>query len=133
MRVVLDTNVFVSGIFWKGNFCSRIIEKWKEKRFNLASSMEVIKELINTLSDFKIQMPKEMVNEWSNLIIENSIIVGPTIKIDAIKEDPKDNKFLEAAITGNADLIISQDKHLLKLKEYEKIKIVKPEDAILML
>jgi len=130
MRVILDTNVFVSGIFWEGNFCSQIIEKWRERKFELVSSMEIIKELVKTLSDFKIQMPKDMINEWKNRIIENSIIVEPTIKLDIIKDDPDDNKFLEAGITGNVDLIISQDKHLLKVKEYDKIKIIKPEEAV---
>ena len=133
MNVILDTNVFVSGIFWEGNFCSQIIEKWKEGRFNLISSTEIINELIKTLSNFKIQMPKEMIDEWKNLIIKNSIMVEPNIKIDIVKDDPDDNKFLEAAITGNADLIISQDKHLLKLNEYNKIRIVKPEEAISLL
>jgi len=133
MRIILDTNVFVSGIFWEGNFCSQIIEKWKEKRFDLVSSIEIVDELVKTLLDFKIQMPKEMIKGWQKLIIENSAIVEPTIKIDFIKEDPNDNKFLEAAITGNADLIISQDKHLLKLKEYEGIRILKPEEVLSLL
>ena len=130
MRVILDTNVFVSGIFWEGNFCSQIIEKWKERRFDLVSSMKIIEELVKTLSDFKIQMPKEMINEWKNMIIGNSIIVAPTIKLDIIKGDPEDNKFLEAGITGNVDLIISQDKHLLNLKEYQGIRIIRPEEAV---
>jgi len=130
MRVILDTNVFVSGIFWKGNFCSQIIEKWKNKEFELVSSIEIIDELVKTLRSFKIQMPEEMIEEWRNLIIENSAIVKPTIKLDVIKEDPDDNKFLEAGVTGKVYLIISQDKHLLKLEEYEGIRIVKPEDAL---
>ena len=129
MKVILDTNVFVSGIFWESNFCSQIIEKWRERKFDLVSSMEIIKELVKTLSNFKIQMPKDMINEWKNMIIENSIIVEPTIKLDIIKDDPDDNKFLEAGIIGNADLIISQDKHLLKVKEHKGIKIIKPEEA----
>jgi len=78
-------------------------------------------------------MPAEMVEEWKNLIIKNSIIVEPSIRLNIIKDDPDDNKFLEAGISGNADLIISQDKHLLKLKEYQKIKIISPEEALLLI
>ncbi len=92
--------------------------------------MEIIDELIKTLLNFKIQMPKEMIYEWKNIIIENLIMVEPTIKINVIKDDLDDNKFLEAGITGNADLIISQDKHLLNLKEYQRIKIIRPDEAI---
>ena len=78
-------------------------------------------------------MPAEMVEEWKNLIIKNSIIVEPSIRLNIIKDDPDDNKFLEAGISGNADLIISQDKNLLKLKEYQKIKIISPEEALLLI
>ena len=130
MRVIIDTNVFISGIFWEGNFCSQIIEKWKNKKFELVSSIEILNELVKTLKDFKIRMPEDMIKEWRNLIIENSIIVEPTIKLNVVKEDSDDDKFIEAGITGKADFIISQDKHLLKLKEYLGIKIVSPEEAL---
>ncbi len=130
MRVILDTNVFVSGIFWEGNFCSQIIERWRERKFELVSSVEILDEFVKTLRNFKIQMPEGMIEEWKNLIIENSIIVEPTIKLDIIRDDLDDNKFLEAGVTGKVDLIISQDKHLLKLKEYEGMKIISPEEAL---
>jgi len=133
MKVILDTNIFISGIFWEGNFCSQIIDKWKNGEFELVSSIEILEELVKTLRNFKIQMPEDMIGEWRNLIIENSIIVKPTIKLNVIKEDPDDDKFLEAGITGNVDLIISQDKHLLKFKEYQRIKILTPEEAVLLL
>lgn len=132
MRVILDTNIFISGIFWEGNFCSQIIEKWKKGKFELVSSMEIIEELVRTLKGFKIQMPEEMIEEWRDMIIENSILVWPSIKISIIKEDPKDDKFIEAAVLGGADYIISQDKHLLKIKEYQGIKIISPEEASLI-
>ena len=107
MRVIIDTNVFISGIFWEGNFCSQIINKWKNKKFELVSSMNILKEFVETLRNFKIQMPDHMIEEWRNLIIGNSILVEPTIKLNVIKDDLDDNKFLEAGINGNADLIIS--------------------------
>ena len=129
----MDTNVFVSGIFWEENFCSQLIEKWKNKEFELVSSMKIIDELVKTLRDFKIQMPDAMIEDWRNLIIENSIIIEPTIKLDVVKDDPDDNKFLEAGTTGKVDFIISQDKHLLKLGKYQGIKIVNPEEALLIL
>ena len=133
MRAIIDTNVFVSGIFWEGNFCSQIIDKWKNKKFELVSSTDILEEFVETLRNFKIQMSDEMIEEWRNLIIESSVIINPKIKLNVIKEDPDDNKFLEAGISGNADLIISQDKHLLKLKEYQGIKIVSPEEALLLI
>ncbi|MEK6914749.1 MAG: putative toxin-antitoxin system toxin component, PIN family [Nanoarchaeota archaeon] len=85
MKVILDTNVFVSGIFWEGNFCSQIIEKWKNKEFDLVSSVDILDELVRTLKYFRIQIPENMIEEWRNLIIENSVIVEPTINLNVIK------------------------------------------------
>lgn len=133
MRIVLDTNVFISGIFWEGNFCSQVIDKWRKGIFQLVSSPKLVEELVETLRSFKISMPEEMIQEWKNLIIETSIMVDPIVAVKAVKDDPEDDKFIGAAVYGEADFIISQDKHLLKLKEYNKIKILKPEEAVLIL
>ena len=51
MRLVLDTNVFISGIFWDGNYCSRLIEKWKNKEIQLVSSLEIVKEFVEVLKN----------------------------------------------------------------------------------
>ena len=130
MKVVLDTNVFISGIFWEGNFCSQIISKWRNGYFELVSSKEIIEELIETLKNFKIAMSEYIIHEWVNLLVENATIVESAERLKVIREDPSDNKFLEAAVAGNAELIISQDKHLLNQKEYQNIKIIKPEEAL---
>ena len=133
MRAVLDTNVFISGIFWEGNFCSQIIDKWKRGKFQIVSSPKLIEELVETLRSFKISMDEELIEEWKNLIIENSIMVDPIVAIKLVKDDSEDDKFIETAVYGEADFIVSQDKHLLELKEYNKIKILKPEEAVLIL
>lgn len=131
MRVVLDTNVFISGIFWEGNYCSQIINAWRDKKIVLVSSFEIIEELIQTLRDFKIKMPEEIIEEWRKIIIENAVIVIPTYKLDIVKEDHKDNKFFEAALTGKAQYIVSQDaKHILKISEFKEIKTIHPEEFI---
>ena len=133
MRVVLDTNVFISGIFWSGNYCSQLIDKWKNKEIELVSSIDIIEELVETLRNFKIPMPESMIEEWKNVLLNNSIIIESSTKIDAVKEDPEDNKFIETAVDGKAEFIISQDKHLLNLKEYRGIRIVKPDEAVNLL
>ena len=60
-------------------------------------------------------------------------MVDPIVAINVVKDDPEDDKFVEAAVCGKADCIVSQDKHLLRLREYNKIKILKPEEAISIL
>jgi len=130
MKIVLDTNVFISGIFWERNFCAQIIELWKKGKIILISSIQIIEELIKTLSNFKIPLSSEEILEWREIIIENSTVVESSENLEIVKEDPTDNKFLEAAIAGNADHIISQDRHLLNLKEFRGVKIVKPEEFL---
>ena len=52
IKVVLDTNVFISGIFWEGNFCSQIIDSWISGKITMISSLEIVEELGETLRDF---------------------------------------------------------------------------------
>lgn len=131
IRVVLDTNIFISGIFWDGNYCSQIIEDWRNGKIILISSIEIIQELIETLRDFKIKIPEEIIQEWRRMIIENSAMVTPIEKINIVKDDPKDNKFFEAAVTGNAKYIVSQDKkHILNIPEFRGIKTIHPEKFV---
>ena len=132
MKVVIDTNVFVSGIFWKG-ISNRIIIAWRARKFDLVNSLMNVEELIKILKFFKIDMSDEHIKEWVNLIVENSIIVDVAGKIKIVKDDPTDDKFIETALNGNADYIISQDRHLLDIKEFEGIKIVTPKEFLRIL
>ena len=127
MKVILDTNIFISGIFWKGS-SNNAITNWKEGKFTLVTSLEAVSEIIKVLKDFKIKLSDDMIQEWVDLIVRNSIIIEPREKIEAVKDDPKDNIFIETAVAGNVDYIISQDNHLLKLKEFRGIKIITPEE-----
>jgi putative PIN family toxin of toxin-antitoxin system len=127
MKVVLDTNIFISGIFWKGS-SNKVITSWKERKFALVISLETVSEIIKILQDFKIRLQDEMIKEWVDLIVRNSIIVEPKEKIKIVKDDPKDDIFIETAVAGNVDYIVSQDNHLLKLKEFRGIKIITPEE-----
>ena len=127
MKVVLDTNIFISGIFWKGA-SNKVITNWKEGKFTLVTSLETMSEIIKVLKDFKIKLSDDMIKEWVDLIVRNSIIVEPKEKIDVVKDDTKDNIFIETAVAGNVDYIVSQDNHLLKIKGFRGIKIITPEE-----
>ena len=127
MKAVLDTNIFISGIFWRGS-SNKVILNWRAGKFTLVTSLEAVSEIIKVLKDFKIRLSDDMIKEWIDLIIRNSIIVEPKEKIAIVKDDPKDNIFIETAVAGNVDYIISQDNHLLKLKGFRGIKIITPEE-----
>jgi len=129
MRVVLDTNIFVSGIHWKGD-SEKVLGAWFDNKFDLISSEEIIQELVETLSNFKKTMSRDDMLHWVSILIGKGLLVKPEISLRVVKDDPDDDKFLEVALEGDADYIVSQDKHLLKLKEFRGIKIVKPDEFL---
>ena len=129
MNIVLDTNIFISGIFWKGD-PYKILLLWKERKIQLVSSIEIIAEISRILSDFKIQLPEELKKEWIQIITINSTIVEPEEKFVIVREDPTDNKFIDAAVAGKAEYIITNDKHLLKIRQYRNVKIMTPKEFL---
>ena len=132
MRIVLDTNIFVSGIHWTGS-SEKILRIWMEGKFELVSSLPIIEEIVRVLANFKVPLDAEDILWWESLILEKSILVIPTEEVKIVKNDPDDNKFIEAALEAKADFIVSQDKHLLVIKEYQRIKIVHPEEFLKLL
>lgn len=132
MEVIIDTNVFISGIFWQGE-SRKVINCWKDNMFILVTSMPIVLELYRILLNFKIKLPEEEMMLWTNLILANSKLVEPKQKLNIIKEDPNDNMFLEAAEESDADFIITQDNHLLKINKFKNTKILTPEEFIIIL
>jgi len=60
-----------------------------------------------------------------DMLLELCFVVRPKEKVSVVKKDPTDNKFLECALAANADYIMSGDKHLLELREFRNIKIIR--------
>lgn len=127
MKIILDTNVIVSGIFWKGP-SEKVLCALADDKFKLIISSEIITEIIKTLMNFKIKLPFNEILLWLSIFLWKAELVEPEERVDVIKNDPEDNKFIEAAIEGNVEYIISQDHHLLDIKEYQGIKIILPEE-----
>jgi uncharacterized protein len=132
MKAVLDTNVFVSGIHWSGP-PEKVLRAWFLDKFILVSSADTIDEFVNTMVAFKIPMKIEDISWWEGLILEKSEFAVPKRKVDIVKDDPDDNKFIEAAVEGKAEFIVSQDNHLLKIRQFEGIRIVTPIEFLKVL
>lgn len=128
LRVVLDTNVLISGSMFPGN-PYKILDSWRNEKIKVISSPKIIDEMADVLEK-KFHRPKDEINEFRNEIVENAIMVDPEIKLNVIKNDPDDNIILEAAVEGEADYITSGDNHLKKLKEFMGISIVSPSKMV---
>ena len=132
MIAVLDTNVFVSGIHWSGA-SEKALRLWFLNKFRTVSSAQTVDEFVKIMISFKIPMKIEDILWWKSLILEKSELVVPGKRVGVVKDDPDDNKFIEAALEGKADCIVTQDKHLLKIKEFKGIKIITLEEFIRLL
>jgi len=133
MKVVLDTNILVSGTFWKGD-SDKIIEIIDKGEVELILCKELIDEYFDVINRDeiidKIKNKNLVLNKSIHNIINNSNLVVPLEKFDIIKEDSDDNVVLECAVEGKVDYIVTQDNHILKLGEFQGIKIITPEEFL---
>ncbi|UCH93152.1 MAG: putative toxin-antitoxin system toxin component, PIN family [Candidatus Aminicenantes bacterium] len=140
MKIVIDTNVVISGIFWKGpsNEILRLIETKDNLQF--VQSPETYKELEEVIKRGKFAeiIKKRKLN--IDTILESLVTICrfyhiSTNTIEKAKrevsiEDADDLKFIELAIEAEADFIISGDPHLIKIRKYQNIKILKPREFL---
>lgn len=90
--------------------------------------MEILSEYQNVLKkDFGFS-DGEIAESMEN-VLAFVTIVYPTLRIDAVKKDPKDNAILECALASHSQYLVTYDKHLLTLKEYQGVRIIRPEEA----
>ena len=127
MRIVLDTNVFISGIFFTGP-PYQILKAWRDGRVQLLVPPSILDEYQRIGTQLALQFRDVDLKPFLDLLtVQAEIVLAPTLP-PVIHDDPSDDKFLEAAVAGNASYIISGDNHLLTLSEFQRIQILKPRD-----
>lgn len=129
VTVVLDTNTLVSAIGWAGP-PRRVLLALREGRHRFVTSIPLLEELVRVLQYPKLACLRDhpalpAVLAW---LYSPDHLVAPTQAIDVIKEDPADNRCLEAAVAGQAEIIVSGDRHLLDLGTFRGIKILAAKD-----
>ena len=122
-RIVLDTNVTISALFWKGP-PRKVFDLVKDGKIILLLSTRIEAELIRVLAYSKFGLTSAEIFPIIKHLRTHSHFVEEKSNIEIIKDDPTDNIFLECAIDGNADYIISGDRHLLNLGNYESKRII---------
>lgn len=124
LKVVFDTNILVSAWFWEGNE-SKLIEHVEEGIIHGYSSKQLLRELSRALRYPKFNLTQdeaEAIHSYYTLLLKT---VHPMNTVNLILEDPEDNRVLECALEAQADYIVSGDHHLLDLRKFRGIKIVK--------
>lgn len=129
LKAVMDTNVFVSGVFFSGP-PYQILKAWQSGEFELAVSQEILDEYRRVGEVLSVERPTIDLNPILNFIIEHAKVYKPAKLKEPVCEDPDDDKFFACALASGSTVIVSGDKHLLKVSGYEGIEVLKPREFV---
>ncbi len=129
MRVVIDTNVFISGVFFSGP-PPHILKVWRDGKVRLAVSAEILDEYQRAAQVLAEQHPQANLDPILDLLtVEADFVSAPPLPED-VCEDPEDDKFLACAVAAKAKIVISGDKHLLRASGYRDIVVMRPREFV---
>ena len=82
------------------------------------------------MSHETLPFESEQIDEFVGKILSMAELVTPEMDLEAVEDDPDDDKILECAVAGNADYIVSGDSHLLDIEEYRGVEILSPDEFL---
>ena len=129
MKVVLDTNVLISGIFFSGP-PYKILKAWQLGKIEIIVSEEILAEYQRVAEELSNQFPAIDVDPILELLTIHAEVISTQGFQVTICEDPADNKFINCALASKSRVIVSGDKHLLKISGYEEIEVLKPREFL---
>jgi putative PIN family toxin of toxin-antitoxin system len=127
-RAVLDTNIFISAVL--GGRLGVIIDEWKLGKFKLIVTDAIAREYLEVINRPKFKIPQAEIIAVSDYLLQLGEFVTPAEEIHIIVADSTDDKFLEAAVAGQVNFIVSGDNHLLELKSFREIPIITAKEFI---
>jgi len=129
LKVVMDTNVFVSGVFFSGP-PYQILRAWQSGEFELVVSQEILDEYRRVGEILADERPNIDLNPILTFVLEHAKVYKPAKLKEPVCEDPDDDKFFACALASGSRVIISGDKHLLKVSGYQRIEVLKPREFV---
>lgn len=125
---VVDTNLFISGLFGRNSTTAQLQELWIQQKFQLGTSLEIMKEVNRVLQYPRIKKhlldDDEAIRRFFRLVFRKAVVARDDFQTDRVEDDPTDNKFLACALEIEADYVVSGDNHLLSIKHFHGIQIV---------
>lgn len=128
VKIVPDTNIYLSGIIFGGN-PRKVLKLARNKMIVAYTSASILLEVAEKLNE-KFHWNEERISKTLKAISKITEVIAPSTKLNVVKKDPKDNKIIECALEAEANYIVTGDKHLLDIKEFEGIKIIAPADFL---
>jgi putative PIN family toxin of toxin-antitoxin system len=129
MRVIIDTNVLISGIFFGGP-PAKVLKAWHCGALQLVVSPEILEEYYEVCERISVRYPDIDIAPILVLIARSSQVVESPPLADQISRDADDDKFIACAIASDTPTIISGDNDLLTVSGYESIQVVTPRDFV---
>lgn len=130
MRVVVDTNVFISSLLSPQGIPSQLFQFWELHLFDILVSDKSLEELARVLRYPKIRkrlrVSDAVLDDYVRSFREKAIVVEPQERVQAVTDDALDNVYLEIALAGKAHCVVTGDRHLLQLQEYQGVLILTP-------
>jgi len=128
LRVTADTNIFISGLNFRGK-PFEILTLARAGKIELALSDAIMMEIKRVLS-LKFKWPDEDIAAVEKQIKSFTRHVDPQQAVDVVKEDPTDNRIIECALASGSEYLVTGDNHLLKVGQYQSVKIVTAADFL---
>ena len=137
MRIVLDANVYVSSLLTQHGNAKKIIDLFGEKEFELFVSEPILEEVKRVLGYPHItkihKKNAQDIEEYIETLRESSNVVSPQKRLQ-VSSDESDNRYIECALEGKADILVTGDKkHLLPIKRYQGIQILSPASFLILI
>jgi putative PIN family toxin of toxin-antitoxin system len=129
MKVVVDTNVLISGVFF-GGMPARVLEAWRDGKFDLVASSDILEEYRRVGEELAARFTGVSLASLLALLVMTAEIIEPPGLTEQVSRDPDDDKFIACALAGDCQCIISGDKDLLELSGYQGIKVVAPREFL---
>lgn len=133
LKVVIDTNIFISGLISTTGSPANLLDKWEEGNFTLIISQEIIDEFVEVVNRPKIKekykLSDQRIEKILNSIYTLAEIVPGLYKVKKL-EDVKDDKFLACALEGKVDYLVTGDADLRRLKYYRGVQIVSVDQLL---
>lgn len=125
MRVILDTNVLVSGVFF-GGVPGRILDAWRDARIQLVLSAEILDEYQRVGQELGTQYPGVTLEPFLGLLAVAAELVEAPALSEPVSSDPDDDKFLACAAAAGVTVVISGDRDLLEQSGWRNIRVLRP-------
>ena len=129
MRILLDTNVLISGVFF-GGVPGRILEAWRDGAVQLVTSPAILEEYAEVLGRIAAKRPGIDIKRVLAFLVAHGICVEAPKLPKPVCDDPADDKFFACAVAAGVPLVVSGDTHLLARSGYGDITVLRPAEFV---